>query len=29
MSHEKKYDLPYCFWGVVANVVDENPYRVK
>ncbi len=26
MSHEKKYDLPYCFWGVVANVVDENPY---
>lgn len=29
MLHEKKHDLPYCLWGVVANVVDENLYRKK
>lgn len=29
MSHEKKHDLPYCLWGVAANVVDENPYGEK
>lgn len=29
MLHEKKYDLPYCLWGVAANVIDENLYGEK